>query len=156
MIRESYPPAQASCRRPDSTIRIMLSCSIRAFYTVILCHCRVGGSYGFAEGRDHPSLNPRTQDLARMNMGVIPSGTVSSPQPSCLFRWREVRPVRTSVKCECHHSNHPSSWCGEAATSALRAGSVLSFPPQCRQSRHCRVKDSPSKVKFIYTPVAPS
>ena len=111
------------------TIRIMLSCSIRAFYTVILCRCRVGGSYGFAEGRDHPSLNPLSQDLALVYMSVIPSGTVSGPQPSCLPRWPEVRPVRTSVVCDSHHSHHPLSGCGQAATSALRAGSALAVTP---------------------------
>ena len=131
------------------TIRIMLSCFVIAFCTVIPCRCRVGGSYGFAEGRDHPSLNPLSQDLALVYMGVIPSGTVSSPQPSCLFRWREVHPVRTSEVCDSHHSHHPSSWCEEAATSALRAGSVLDFTPQCRHSRHCRVKASPSEVNLI-------
>ena len=111
------------------TIRIMLSCSVIAIYTVIPCRCRVGGSYGFAEGRDHPSLNPLSQDLARVYMGFIPSGTVSGLQLSCLFRWREVRPVRTSVVCDSHHSHHPSSECGQAATSALRAGSALAVTP---------------------------
>ena len=111
------------------TIRIMLSCSVIAFCTVITCRCRVGGSYGFAEGRDHPSLNPLSQDLALVYMGVIPSGTVSGPQPSCLPRWREVRPVRTSEVCDSHHSNHPLSGCGQAATSALRAGSALAVTP---------------------------
>ena len=67
------------------TIRIILSCSVRAFYTVILCRCRVGGSYGFADGRDHPSLNPRAQDLARVYMCVIPPATVSGPQPFYLL-----------------------------------------------------------------------
>ena len=156
VIMKHCQPAQAFCRRPDSTIRIMLSCSVSAFYTVIPCRCRVGGSYGLAEGRDHPSLNPQAQDLARANISVIPPSTVSGPQPFCLPQWREVRPVRTSVVCDSHHSHHPSSKCGQAATSALRAGSVLNFTPQCRHSRHCRVKPSPSKVKFIYTPVAPS
>ena len=111
------------------TIRIILSCSVIAFYTVILCRCRVGGSYWFAEGRDHPSLNPLSQDLARVYMGVIPPSTVSGPQPSCLPRWREVRHVRTSVVCVCHHSHHPQSECGQAATSALRAGSALAVTP---------------------------
>ena len=111
------------------TIRIMLSCSVIAFCTVILCRCRVGGSYGFAEGRDHPSLNPLSQDLALVYMGVIPLITVSGPQPSCLPRWREVHPVRTSVVCGSHHSHHPLSGCGQAATSALRAGSALAVTP---------------------------
>ena len=66
------------------TIRIMLSCSVIAFCAVIPCRCRVGGSYGFAEGRDHPSLYPLSQDLARMYISVIPPTTVSSLQPSCL------------------------------------------------------------------------
>ena len=66
------------------TIRIMLSCSVIAFCTVIPCRCRVGGSYGFAEGRDHPSLNPLSQDLARVYMGVISPSTVSGLQLSFL------------------------------------------------------------------------
>ena len=45
----------------------MLSSSVTASSTVLPLNppCRVGGSSGFAGGRDHPSLNPLAQDLAR-------------------------------------------------------------------------------------------
>lgn len=37
---------------------------------------------------------------------------------------------------------------GRRTLCTLR-GSVLSFTPQCRQSRHCRVKACPSKVNHV-------
>ncbi len=64
----------------------MLSGSVTASSTALSLNppCRVGGSIEFAGGRDHPSLNPLAQDLAR-GMQMFPQH-----QPSVVHN--------------CHHS----------------------------------------------------
>lgn len=102
----------------------MLSGSVTASSTVLPLNppCRVGGSCGFAGGRDHPSLNPLTQDLA-LGIPAFPfhqpsvvhnrhhsyQGARSAP---CEHQWFAKSVPRINVKCGA----------GKLPPPALRAG----------------------------------